>query len=353
MNRLTGFVLAICLIQPAITVAQETVPAEDTKPTSFVCAPAATPVITLDHGSRYVAKDDSRSEFDEASNADVNAQLAPVDDFITALAKAANLALDANTDPADKKAAADCVLSGLTLWAAAGALGDLGTMNAQLSSPSRIAGLAFAYAQIQPLMPASADHDLVEAWLADRARAIMTYFDTEAPKNASRNNLRAWAALAVARIGLTVKDDQMIEWADASVRRVACDAKPDGSLPLEMARKELALHYQLHAVGPLVITAALLQKPSEDDLFSACDGAIHRSVAFVLAAFDDPKLVEQLTGHKQTYFSGDEDLRGFEIAWAHAYLSLFESPELAEFTKRFGELGNSKLGGRQSLLWGT
>ncbi len=54
--------------------------------------PALPPVILLDHGSRYSADDTSRSEFDEAANSDVNAQLKPVDDLIVDLAKLANKA---------------------------------------------------------------------------------------------------------------------------------------------------------------------------------------------------------------------------------------------------------------------
>lgn len=342
MNPLKVAIVALCLAQPGGLAAQETVPE------AFVCGPVPEPVVTLDHGSRYVAEDDSRSEFDETSNAEVNEQLAPVDDFISALSQAANYALSSADD---NQVAADCVLSGLATWAKADALSNLGTMNAQLSAPSRIAGLAFAYAQVQPMLPGSADRTLVEGWLSDRARATMAYFDTEAPTNASRNNLRAWAALAVARIGLTVEDRAMIDWADASVRRVVCDVAKDGSLPLEMAREELALHYQLHAVTPLVVTAALLQTQG-NDLFMACDGAIHRTVQFVLAAFADPSLVEGITGYEQTYFTGNEELRGFELAWADAYLSVFHAPDLVDFVESFGALGNSKLGGRQSLIWG-
>ena len=335
-------ILATCTVFAATALH-----AEEASVDPFVCAATPKAVVSLNHGSRYVAADKSRSEFDEAANDDVNAQLKPVDAFITDLANAANRAL---SDPGGRKAAVDCVLSGLANWAGADALSDLSTMNAQLSAPSRIAGLAFAYAQVKPIAEPSADQALIEEWLTERARATMTYFDTEAPPNASRNNLRAWAALAVARIGLTIEDAAMIDWADASVRLVVCQAAPDGSLPLEMARRDLALHYQLHAVTPLVVTAALLQARGHD-LFMACDRALHRAVGFTLDAFDDPKLVETLTGKPQSYFDGSEKLRGFELAWAEAYLSLFYAPRLTTFVASYGALGNSKLGGKQSLLW--
>lgn len=331
----------LSLLSPAIVLAQ------DTPPDPFVCADVPAPVVSLDHGSRYVAGDDSRSEFDAASNRDVDTQLKPVDTFITDLALAANRAVSSLED---QPAAASCVLSGLVVWAKADALSDLATMNAQLSAPSRIAGLAFAYAQVEPFLTLPDDQALVKAWLAARATATMAYFDTDAPKNASRNNLRAWAGLAVGRIGLTLEDTAMIDWADASVRLVACQAASDGSLPLEMARKDLALHYQLHAITPLVVTAALLQDGGHD-LFSACDGALHRAVDFALAAFEDPKMIRTLTGHAQSYFEGTEELRSFELAWAEAYLSYFPSPELEAFISAYGPLSNSKIGGRQSLLW--
>lgn len=341
MNPLFPALLACTIL------AAPAVQAQDAKVDAFVCAETPPPVVSLDHGSRYVAADKSRSSFDEASNDDVNAQLKPVDAFIGDLASAANRAV---STLADRSAATECVLSALAIWAKAGALSDLSTMNAQLSAPSRVAGLAFAYAQIKPFLEPSDDQALVEQWFSDRARATMAYFDTDAPKNAARNNLRAWAGLAVARIGLTVDDAAMIDWADATARLVACQAAPDGSLPLEMARKDLALHYQLHAVTPLVVTAALLQDRGHA-LFQACDKAIPRAVSFVLDAFDDPELVEKLTGHPQSYFTGSEKLRGFELAWAAAYLSVYYSPRLTDFVAEYGALGNSKLGGRQSLLW--
>ena len=144
---------------------------------------------------------------------------------------------------------------------------------------------------------------------------------------------------------------RLIDWADETVRLVACQASRDGSLPLEMARKGLALHYQLHAVTPLVVTAALLQARGHD-LFLTCDRAIPRAVNFILDGFDDPELVEEIAGQPQSYFDGSEDLRNFELAWAQSYLSLFDESRLSEFVASYGPLGNSKIGGKQALLWG-
>lgn len=311
----------------------------------FVCADLADPIIRLDYGSRYTSTDKSRSSYDNASNAEVNAQLKPVDDFITLMIRAANAALlTSDIVPAQ------CVKAGLLVWAKAGALQQLDSLNANLSMPSRVAGLGFAWDQVKPILEPDADSAVIEAWLGGMARTSMAFFDTDAPPKSQKNNLRAWAALGVARVGLTLGDQQMIDWADASLRLVICTADPDGSLPLEMARKGLALHYQMHALTALVPAAVLMQQEGYD-IFAACDGSLHRSIRFTWMAFDDPSEVTRLAQSEQSYFDGSDKLQAFEVAWAAPYLATFPDPDLAQFIAPYGVLANSKIGGLQGLLW--
>lgn len=331
--------LACLLALPAPYPAQ----AQDAEP--FVCPALIEPVQRLDYGSRYDSDDKSKSSFDAASNAEVNDQLEPVDDFITDMASAANAALIG-----DEPDAVDCVVNGLSAWAKDHALKDMGSLNARLSVPSRVAGLAFAWAEVAPMVPAGANKMQIEAWLAELAQSTIEFFDTDAPKKASRNNLRAWAGLAVARIGITLDDKVMTDWAAESLRLVACTADPDGSLPLEMARKDKALHYHLHALTALIPTAVLLQQRGYTP-FTDCDGSLHRSVRFAVSAFADPSGVTDLAKAKQSYFNGKDTLQGFEVAWASAYLSLFHAPAVTDFTAPFEGLANSKLGGLQALVW--
>jgi poly(beta-D-mannuronate) lyase len=316
----------------------------DTPVPEFSCPSIIDPVISLDHGSRYIGADKSRSALDAASNADVDAQLGPVDDFITDMILAANAAKTA-TSPV----ALNCARDGLLAWAKAGALGDLGSLNAGLSVPGRVAGLAYAWLQIKPAVPDPAISAVIKAWLADLARATVLFFDTQAPPMSRENNLRAWAGLSVALVGTALGDKALTDWAAASATLVACNAAPDGSLPHELSRKHLALHYHMHALSALVTTAAILPSYA---LFDACNGAIHTSVDYAVAAFADPRAITLQAGAEQSYFTGEETLRSFEIAWAAAYLSLFENPNLAALSGQFDSLANSKLGGQQSLLWG-
>ena len=322
------------------------------------CPAPVDPVVSLGFGSRYSADSKTRSDFDAAGDAAVTAALKPIDDFIADLARQTDslLAADQAADPSltDLEAGlavANCVVDLIHRWAAADALSDLASQGANLSAPSRLGGIAFAYGAVRDRVAPDARTATIDAWLAARARQTMAFFDTEAPPRASRNNLRAWAGLAVTRIGLVLGDAALITWGAASAELVACEASPDGSLPNEMWRGKLALHYQLHATGPLVLTAALLagRKP---DLFTACNRAIPRIVGFTIAGLADPAIVEAITGKAQSVGGPDDPPRDFELAWAAAYLRLTPDPALAALIKPIEKLGNSKLGGDQRLLWG-
>lgn len=314
------------------------------------CPDDTAPVVSLGFGSRYTADSENRSEFDEEGDKAVTAALKPIDDFIADLARQTDLVLDPETDPKVASAAADCVQRSILAWARADALSDLATQGANLSAPSRVGGIAFAWEAVRDLVPEAEGNAEIEAWLRARARQTMAYFDADAPPRASQNNLRAWAGLAVARIGLTLDDAAFIDWGEASARLVLCTADPDGSLPFEMWRGRLALHYQLHAVGPLVTTAALLRE-ARPGLLDACDGALSRVVAFTLAGLDDPGPVKAITGKAQSVGGPKHPPRDFELAWVPAYMVLDPDAAIAGRVEGIEKLGNSKLGGDQRLLW--
>lgn len=345
MTRMLLLATAL-IVSAAAAQTQEQVPlaASESEP-DFVCFAAVAPVVNLDFPSRYTDDSKDRSDFDEAANAAVEAALGPVDDYIVDLINAANAVLAAPGDAT--KPAADCVVDRLHDWAAANALNSQSAA-AQMSVPSRVGAMAMAYAQVRATSTADSRQPVIEAWLAARTQATMSFFDTQAPPRASQNNLRAWAALGVGQVGLILNDPVMLDWAAASLRLVGCTAAADGSLPNEMWRGTLALHYQLHAMSPLVVGSALLAA-HDPDLFAACDGAISRAARFALRAARDPGLVQAITGKPQKF--DPADLRSFEFAWITAYLTLTDDPVAAEFAAQFDQLSNSKLGGRQELLW--
>jgi len=311
----------------------------------FACPAAPSPVVALAFGSRYTDESKTRSDIDEASNAEVDRALRPVEAFIGELMKMANTAL-MNGDAAR----AGCVLDWLDQWAVAGALTDLETVNVKLAIPARYAGLAIALLQAEtagPLDPFKRRR--VVAWLADAAHAMETFFETEAPGNASKANLRAWAGLAAAAIGRLDGDGNMLDWARSSFELVTCQASPDGSLPLEMGRADRALNYQLHATAPLIVTADLLKFTGYDG-YAACGGRLSSIAAFSLAATRDPGLVEQITGREQTFQTGEQALEPFMLAWVEPLLRHHPDASTDAYVEPMRPLAHAKLGGNLTRI---
>jgi poly(beta-D-mannuronate) lyase len=314
------------------------------------CDPVAAPVIEVSHGSRYTADSKTRSEFDEKGEAEIEAALGPIDQYIIDLANLSNRAFRkiAEDKPDEAREAATCLANAVAAWAKADALTKIDGDSANLSTPSRIGGIALTYALARDLADESPEQRAAtEAWLIARATSIVTFFDgLETMPRAQRNNLRGWAALAVTQIGVMTKRQDLTDWGIASANTMICTANPDGSLPLELERGRLSLHYQIHATTPLVMIASLV-KP-QANLLATCDGGLARIVTFTLQAIEKPELVEALTGTKQR-----ATVKPGELAFLLPWLTLTEGKDdLA--ARKAGELesfSNSKLGGDLSLRW--
>ena len=313
--------------------------------TSFKCAAVPEPVVSLSFGSRYTDDSKTRSDIDEASNAEVDKALQPVEKFINGLAKMANDAL------LDKDAAkADCVLDWLDGWASADALADLKTINVQLAIPARFAGLAMALLQAETATELDpAKRERVVAWLDRAAEGMVAFFDGGAPKNAARNNLRAWAGLAAAAIGRLNGDPALIGWARSSFELVTCQAGEDGSLPLEMGRADKALNYQLHATAPLIVIADLLKATGYDG-YGACDGKLAKIAEFSLRAIQDPAIVEAINGKEQTFTTGEQALEPYMLAWVEPLLRHLPDQATDAYVEALRPLTHAKLGGNLTKL---
>jgi len=323
---------------------------------AYTCPVLERPIVSVEHGSRYTTGSTTHSDFDDAGEAEIEAVLGPIDKYIIDLANLSNRALRKQKEGklSDARESADCLLDSVESWAKGRALTKIGSLNAQLSTPSRVGGIAMAYANVIGLgsnNPARKRN--IDDWLAARATAIITFFDgPDVPPNAQRNNLRAWAALAVTRIGLIVGDKDMVYWGEASVRATICTSNTDGSLPYEMKRGPLSLHYQIHAVTPLVMTTVLISETRKTYLMQNCDGALSKVIAFTLKAIIKPDLVKKITGKTQSVKSNGTNLIPSEMAWLAPWLTLKPDDSAAKLrTKKFTLFSNSKLGGDLTIFW--
>jgi poly(beta-D-mannuronate) lyase len=136
-----------------------------------------------------------------------------------------------------------------------------------------------------------------------------------------------WAGLAVATQGIADDERDAFSWGLATYRMGVDAIQPDGSLTAEMNRAGMAEHYQLYALGPLILLAEL-GAANGLDLYAMDDGAIHRLVKFSVAGREDPSIIEKRTGVPQNL---PEQIGGLEIGWALPYAQRFPSPELSAF----------------------
>ncbi|MFD0981973.1 alginate lyase family protein [Tropicimonas aquimaris] len=309
------------------------------------CRVRVEPVVSLGFASRYKADSESRSDIDPDGDAEVTAALKPVDDFIRDLSTEANQIL-LRPDNVDR---ADCLVAELRRWADAGALGDLQTFTAQISVGGRFAGISLAFLQVRDFASRPGDIAAVDRWLQEAAREELRFWAEDATPGAQKGNLRAWSSLGVISTGIATGDPELISRAADVVEMLLCTAEPDGGLPQEMRRGKYALHYQLHAITPLVLSSTLLQT-RDVDLSGSCDAALQRIVDFAVSDLETGAKSEAYSGKRQSYFDGTETLRPHELAWADHYLEMFDNAELERVVAPMRPLKNSKLGGNQDIV---
>ena len=310
------------------------------------------PGLTFD--SRYASDSETRSEIDAGAAAAAAEALRPVDDFLRDLSRRANAALD-GSDPD----AAACVVAEVATWADADALKGLDSNTARLTVGARLAGFSLVLLQVAPTAGDDAGDAgalaRIDGWLTRRLFEQIDFWEEAAPDGARSGNLRAWAGLAAAATAARTGDAALRYWAAASAAHVLCSAAADGSLPQEMRRGRLALQYQLHAITPLTVTALLLERQGLP-LTGVCAGALDRAVGFALSDLDDGAQSAALSGAAQSFFDGSDTLEDFHLAWIEAYLRLSvaaHAPEAEALITARRPLTYSKLGGNQTLIWGT
>jgi poly(beta-D-mannuronate) lyase len=305
------------------------------------CWPVPEPVISLGIGSRYTAESDTRSDIDEASNDAVNKALRPIDKFIQDLSRDANTAM---SDTSKRPAKAACVFAAILVWAEADALSDMQTMNASLAVPSRIGGIAIAFGQTRQFASQSPEQrKTIDDWLKRRAVQTKDYFDTGAPRNASRNNLRAWASFAVGEIGILTRDPALLAWSLESNKTMIAKSDRDGSFPLEMGRDKYALHYQLHAVAPLVTSMARLCEAGYG-AGGADFNQLRKIARFSVDGVQNPDIVAQIAGAPQEFDTNLQRIAGM-LAWLEPYKALTGDDLMKLDLPEIRPLLNSKLGG--------
>ncbi len=191
-----------------------------------------------------------------------------------------------------------------------------------------LSAVAISYLKVRQSGLATHEQDIeIQRWFGVLSVRVREYFDEEIQRLGSdgENNHIYWAGLAVAAEGIANNDLRAFEWGLMTYRMGLRMIQTDGSLPAEMRRGKMALHYHLYSLGPLIMLAEL-GKANGLEPYDENQGAIHRLVRFCVAGLNDPTLLEKITGVKQVV---TVPYAGSDIGWAVPYVRRFPNAEIS------------------------
>jgi poly(beta-D-mannuronate) lyase len=202
-----------------------------------------------------------------------------------------------------------CIANLLAKWAAANTLLDYSFQESsqawyQVEWTLSSISLSWSVVQTDPAIP-PAQRVAILAWM-HKVTEYMFDQDPHPGDSAHENNHAYWRALCATSVGILTSDDKLYRRGLAQYVRAIGQINPDGSLPLEMARHENALHYQSFALAPLVMIAELAARQGPGpgiDLYSLrVNGhTISDAVGFLVRASADPSLIKKYASEPQTF----------------------------------------------------
>lgn len=196
-----------------------------------------------------------------------------------------------------------------------------------------LSAVGMAYLKVRNSGVGTAEQDAeIQRWFAHLGLRVREFFDREIKRTGvdGENNHLYWAGLSIAAEAIADDDHEAGEWALNAYKIGIDNVQPDGSLRAELNRGQMALHYHLYALGPLIMIAELAEANGIDS-YAYDDGAIHRLVSFCLAGLEDPTILERRTGVKQLVTL---PYSGLDIGWAVPYVKRFPNTKLSEMIEK-------------------
>jgi poly(beta-D-mannuronate) lyase len=269
--------------------------------------------------------------------------VAGIEDFSREVVRAAD-----NYRTTGSHAAGLCTISLLSAAAKQQALtGTMGTGQASYVQKWNLAAWSVAYLKVRGAKAQIAEEQKheIESWLKRLGEASRNYVEEKRRSphhpNDSDNNHLYWAGFAVASAGIANNDRKLFDWGLDAYKHGVHDIQPDGTLPNEMARGQMALHYHLYALPPLTMLAEF-GEVNGIDLYAERDYAIKRLVARCVAGLQDPSFFQLKTGVPQV---ADAGVQAWQISWAQYYTRRFPDPKISELMGEAKWLNYTMLGG--------
>ena len=247
--------------------------------------------------------------------------------------------------------AAACVAQILMQQAQADAMtGSMSSNQAYYVQNWAIGALAIAWLKVRPAGPAALGITdpraaVLASWMKKVGGQVEDYFEGLHEKGASsgRNNHFYWAGFAAMSAGIAADDRKLYDWGLGTYKFGVDQIAPDGTLPLEMARGQRALHYHLFALEPLV-TMSELASANGDDLYAYSSSRLHLLVARTVAGLADNQFFVDKAGAPQDT-PKDGAISGSDIAWIAPYARRFPDPSITALLNRVAIQPDRYLGG--------
>jgi len=301
----------------------------------------APPQLPHDFATKSYYIDSHHSIADPALKKRYEDSVAAIQDFSRAVVKAADA-----YQTKGSRAAALCVSTLLGDAAKQKAL----TGNMDGSQPSYVQGWnlgswAVAYLKVRGsgVVSNQQSHEILK-WLKKLAEDNRDYYEDKRRRPGAldaHNNHLYWAGFAISAAAIANNDRGLFRWGMDAYREGAHDIRDDGTLPLEMDRAQMALHYHLYALVPLVLLAEF-GETNGLDLYAERDYAIKRLVARCVAGLQDPSFFQQKTGVAQVT---TPEIQAWEIAWAQPYTRRFPDAKLSALIAQAKWLNDTTSGG--------
>jgi poly(beta-D-mannuronate) lyase len=222
---------------------------------------------------------------------------------------------------------AKCVVRLLESWASKDALLNFEHSNGRQAWYDSVwttvsAALAYSIVRDDPGVQAES-RQTIDDWLNNVTKKHLSI--SGGPRDCCNNHFY-WRGLEAAIVGVVTNDQALFSAAIKTYRRALSSIDKDGSLPLEMARGERAIHYQNFAILPLVYIAEIANHQGENLYAVTVDGrSLHAAVGFLLDAIHNPRIVEIYTDKPQDLSFVDQ--RG-ELNWMEPYNARFSDPRI-------------------------
>jgi poly(beta-D-mannuronate) lyase len=287
----------------------------------------------------YRLDDPTHSIVDPVRQAAYNASSNPV--------KAAGQAIVAAADDyrtTGSKAAGQCAMSRILGMAHEKSLsGKMSSSQAYYVQGWVVGAVAIAYLKVREAgFSTPEENELIGKWMHSVGEEDRAYYDGHKKSgNDKGNNHLYWAGVELAAIGVAANNRSDFDWGIATYYNGVDQIRPDGTLPLEMARGSKSLHYHLYALAPLVLLAEF-GEANELDLYARDNGAIHRLAKVSVDGLQNPAIFEKATGVKQEV---PRTPSGDQIGWAPPYARRFPDAVLARYIANAPSLSVYYLGG--------